>query len=390
MEILYLVALNSLGHVAFVGSRMTTALFALQLDASPFEVGVVMALFAALPMLLSIATGWLIDRSGPRRPLLAAFATLACADALPFLLPRIEILYLSSTLLGIGFMFVHVGMNSVIGACGRPENRPMNFAWLALSFSISGSLGPLIAGFAIDGLGHAAAFIVLAVFPAIAFALLWLRKPPLPRPLRPHAAGKHHLLDLLRVPGLRRTFLVSGMMAMGWDLYSFLMPLYSARLGLGAVTIGFIMATFAVATFVVRLAMPVLIRRVRQWHIITASLTVAGASYLLFPLVASAPLLMAISFVLGLGLGCAQPVIMSLLYEAAPEGRQGEAVGIRTTMINASQTLIPLGSGALSLALGMTPVFWLLAGGLLGAAWFARRQARSVVVARHQGEDADR
>jgi len=390
VEIVYFVTLNSLGHLAFVGSRMASALFALQLGASPVEVGVVMALFAALPMLLSVSAGRLIDRSGPRRPLLAALAALACGDALPFLFPRLEVLYLSSTILGLGFMFVHIGMNSVIGAYGKPQDRPMNFSWLALSFSISGSAGPLIAGFAIEGLGYADAFIALGIFPLIAVALLWLRKQPLPRPLRPHAAGRHHLLDLLRVPGLRRTFLVSGMMAMGWDLYSFLMPLYSARLGLGAVTIGFIMATFAVATFVVRLAMPVLIRRVRQWRIITASLSIAGASYLLFPLVASAPLLMAISFMLGLGLGCAQPVIMSLLYEAAPEGRQGEAVGIRTTMINASQTLIPLGSGALSLALGMTPVFWLLAGGLLGAAWFARRQARSVVVARHQGEDADR
>ena len=375
MEILYFVALNSLGHLAFVGSRMTSSLFALQLGASPVEVGVVMALFAALPMLLAVGTGRLIDRSGPRRPLLAALAALACGDTLPFLFPRLEALYLSSTILGIGFMFVHIGMNSIIGAHGKPQDRPMNFTWLALSFSISGSLGPLIAGFAIEGLGYADAFIALAVFPAIAFVLLWLRKQPLPRPLRPHAAGKHRLLDLLRVPGLRRTFIVSGMMAMGWDLYSFLMPLYGARIGLSALTIGFIMATFAVATFVVRLAMPVLIRRVRQWRIITASLTIAGTSYLLFPLVASAPPLMAISFVLGLGLGCAQPVIMSLLYEAAPEGRQGEAVGIRTTMINASQTLIPLGSGALSLAVGMAPVFWLLAGGLLGAAWFARRQA---------------
>jgi MFS family permease len=155
------------------------------------------------------------------------------------------------------------------------------------------------------------------------------------------------------------------------------MPLYSAQLGLPAITIGFIMATFAIATFVVRLAMPVLIRRVRQWRIIMASLTIAGLSYLMFPLVATPPVLMAISFLLGLGLGCAQPVIMSLLYESAPEGRQGEAVGIRTTMINGSQTLIPLGSGALSLAVGMAPVFWLLAAGLLGAAWYARRQALS-------------
>jgi MFS family permease len=376
VEIVYFVSLNSLGHLAFVGSRMASSLYALQLGASPAAVGLVMALFAAVPMLLSVFTGRLIDRGGPRRPLLAAFAALACGGALPFLFPRLETLYVSSTILGLGFMFIHIGMNSVIGAHGQPEQRPMNFSWLALSFSISGSLGPLIAGFAIDGLGYGAAFIALAVFPATAFVLLALRRRPLPRPVRPHAQDKHHLFDLLRLPRLRHTFIVSGVMATGWDLYSFLVPVYGTQLGLGAVSIGFIMATFAAATFAVRLAMPILIRRVRQWRIITSALVVAGTSYLLFPLVGSAAPLMAISFVLGLGLGCAQPVIMSLLYEAAPAGRQGEAVGIRTTMINASQTFIPLGSGALSLAVGMAPVFWLLAAALLGGAWFARRQGQ--------------
>jgi MFS family permease len=168
---------------------------------------------------------------------------------------------------------------------------------------------------------------------------------------------------------------VSGLLAMGWDLYSFLMPLYGARLGFAAATIGTIMATFAIATFVVRLLMPIIVRRLRSWQVIVTALAVAGSSYVLFPFVSTVPLLMTLSFALGLGLGCAQPVIMSLLYEAAPEGRQGEAVGIRTTMINASQTFIPLSSGALSLALGMAPVFWLLAACLLGTGWYARRQA---------------
>jgi hypothetical protein len=81
---------------------------------------------------------------------------------------------------------------------------------------------------------------------------------------------------------------------------------------------------------------------------------------------------MALSFLLGLGLGCAQPVIMSQLYEASPPGRQGEAVGVRTLMLNGSHTVIPLASGALSAAAGMGPAFWLLAGLLLGGAWFAR------------------
>ncbi len=377
MEIAYFVALNVLGHLAFVGARMTTSLFALRLGATPVTVGLVMALFAALPMLLSVTAGRLIDRAGPRRPLLVALACMALGSALPFFLPRLETLFVSSTVLGVAFMFVHISMNSVIGAHGTPQQRPMNFAWLALAFSISGSVGPLVAGFAIEGLGHAAAFLVLCVFPASGFALLALRKRPLPRPERVPGAAQQPLRDLFRVPGLRHAFLVSGILAMGWDLYAFLMPLYGASLHLEAGVIGIVMSTFAVATFVIRAAMRVLIRRVRQWVIIIGSMSVAGLAYAGFPFVSTAPWLMVLSFVLGLGIGCAQPVIMALLYEASPPGRQSEAVGVRTTMINASQTLIPLTSGALAGALGMGPVFGLLAFFLLGGAWFAKRQARA-------------
>ena len=123
MALVYFVALNALAHLALVGGRMTTSLFALRLGASDATVGMVMSLFAALPMLLSIFAGRLIDRAGPRRPLAAGLIALACGTLLPFLFPTLGVLYLSSTLLGTSFMFVHIGMNSVIGAHGRPEQR---------------------------------------------------------------------------------------------------------------------------------------------------------------------------------------------------------------------------------------------------------------------------
>ena len=75
------------------------------------------------------------------------------------------------------------------------------------------------------------------------------------------------------------------------------------------------------------------------------------------------------------GIGSAEH--MAVLYEASPPGRQGEAVGIRTTMMNGSQTFIPLASGAISSALGMTPVFALIAALLLGGAWFAKTRTQS-------------
>jgi MFS family permease len=377
LVIAYYVALNALGHLCFVGVRMTTTLFALRLHASEFTVGVLMALFALLPMLLSVSAGRLIDRLGPRRPISVALVTLALAAALPFVWPHLGVLYFSSTLAGTSFMFLHIAMNSVFGAHGTPEQRAVTFSWLALGFSISNSLGPLIAGYAIEAFGHAGAMLLLAAFPIAALVLLVARKRPLPRPERAPHASRAGVLDLLRRPGLRHTFIVSGILAMGWDLYTFLIPLYGSRIGLAAGTIGAVMSTFAVATFVVRLFMTMLVKRVRQWLLIASAMTVAGCSYLLFPFVESVPLLVALSFSLGLGMGCSQPVIMALLYESSPPGRQGEAVGIRTTMLNGSHTFIPLASGAISEALGMTPVFGLIAALLLGGAWFARNRIAS-------------
>ena len=49
-------------------------------------------------------------------------------------------------------------------------------------------------------------------------------------------------------------------------------------------------------------------------------------------------------------------------------------MGVRTFMLNASHTVIPLASGALSAAMGMAPVFWALAAALLAGGWFARRK----------------
>jgi MFS family permease len=376
VAILYFVALNSLGHLCFVGSRMTTTLFALELGASEFTVGVLVALFALLPMLLSVSAGRLIDRLGPRRPLRLGLFFLSLSAVLPFAFPNLGILYLSSTLAGTSFMFVHIAMNSVFGAYGTPEERAVTFSWLALGFSISSSIGPLVAGYAIEAFGHAGAMLLLAAFPMAALVLLWRRLQPLPRPERVLHAQRTGVFDLLRVPGLRHTFIVSGLLAMGWDLYTFLIPLYGSRIGLSAGTIGLVMSTFALATFVVRLFMTMLVRRVQQWLLIACAMTVAGCAYLLFPFVHSVPLLMALSFVLGLGLGCSQPVIMALLYEASPRGRQGEAVGIRTTMLNGSHTFIPLVSGAISGALGMAPVFALISLALLGGAWFARQRIK--------------
>ena len=112
----------------------------------------------------------------------------------------------------------------------------------------------------------------------------------------------------------------------------------------------------------------------REWTTITLTMAIACLAYVLFPLVKTVPLLAAIAFLLGLGLGATQPSIMSLLYAEAPEGRAGEAVGVRAVVLNASHTVLPLAFGGVGAALGMLPVFWAMAALLAGGGVAANRR----------------
>ncbi len=373
----YIIALTILAHTAFTSSRMTVSLYALKLDASPFTIGMLMALYALLPMLLSVSAGRLIDRIGPRIPLLWGNGMLLAGVLAPFAFPGLGTLFPAAMVIGSGFMLSHMISNNLVGAFGRPEDRAANFSWLSLGFSVSGSLGPLVAGFSIDWFGEVKAFAVEGVFAAAALTLAYWRRADLPRHAKPvERPSGHSLKDLVGNRPLRSVLIVSGMLSMGWDLFTFVMPIHCSNIGLSASTTGLVMGSFGAATFVVRLAMPALSRKLREWQVITTAFVVSGTAYLLFPLVTSVGLLMSISFLLGLGLGCSQPMVMSLLYAASPPGRQGEVVGVRTMVLNISSTGLPLVFGAVGAALGMGPVFWGISTCLLAGGYAAGRKVR--------------
>ena len=159
---------------------------------------------------------------------------------------------------------------------------------------------------------------------------------------------------------------------MCWDLYSFVMPIHGSSIGLSASTIGLILGSFGCAIFLFRLILPWVVHHFDERTLLISTMVISGLMLMLIPLVHSVPLLMAVSFVLGIGLGGAQPMIMAMLYEKAPPGRGAEAVGMRTQLLNITQAGIPLILGALGALLGMTPVFFAMAAAILWGAWYAK------------------
>jgi len=370
-----IVAATVLAHAAFNGSRLTLSLNALSLGASPLTVGVLMSLISALPMLLGVTSGRLVDRIGVRMPLIAATSFLIVAVVLPGAFPGLVALHLTAAGVGSAFALFHICVQHMVGEMSTVENRRDNFGWLALGFAISNFVGPTFAGISIDAFGHRATYCLLTLFAVVSLAVILRWRKSLTH--TPHGARddqQRSAWELLRNAELRRVFLVSGMLAAAWDLFTFVMPIYGTAIGLSASTIGLILGSFAAATFIVRLSLPWLQRRVREWPMITATFCIACVAYAILPMVETVPLLAAISFLLGLGLGATQPSIMALVYATAPTGRAGEAVGVRTVVLNASSTVLPLLFGGVGAAVGMLPVFWTMSGALAVGGWFSNRR----------------
>jgi MFS family permease len=371
-----LIFITLLNHSVFSGTRVAASLYAIHLDATPFTVGALMALYALLPMFFAVSMGRWTDRMGARVPMFIGSVAIGLGAILPFLWPGMTALYVACVLIGSGFMMYQVAAQHVVGYIGKPEDRPVNFSLSALGFSISGFLGPMIAGFGIDEIGYTATFAVLAAFPLVPIVVLGLDRLRLPQPhahAAPPAPGRS-VVDLLRHRDLRPVFVTSGLLAAAWDMFTFAIPVYGSSIELSASSIGLVLGSFSVATFVIRGLLPAISRRLSAWPLLAVSLAIAAGSFLLFPLLERAAFLMAVAFFLGLGLGMSQPMVMSLLHNTVPQGRVGEAIGVRMTIVNISQIAIPLLFGALGTALGMVPVFWATALLLSGGSWYAKRR----------------
>lgn len=370
-----LIVLCICNHVVLAGSRVAMTLAALAQGAQAADVGVLLALFALLPMLLSVAAGRHTDRVGVRQPMLVGSVVLAAATAIPCTFDGLAPLYVAAPLIGMAFNLFQVAAQNATGELGGATMRARNFGLLALGHSVSLMVGPLIAGFAIDHLGFAWTFGILAMFPLLPAALLASGGLPfLPGPHPAHVVARSGgALALLRLRSLQRLFLINALVSLGWELHTIFVPLYGASIGLSASQIGMVVAAFAAATFVIRFALPVISRRLNEDQVLTGALLMSGLAYCALPFAASAVVLGITSFGIGLGLGGSQPMVMSLLHSHAPPGRMGEAAGVRMSLVQSMSVAVPLVFGAFGATFGIAPVLWSVGLCLTGGSWYTRR-----------------
>ncbi len=359
MKIVLVVMISALSQVGFSGSRVAVSLHALELTANPFAIGVVIALYSLCPMLLSIVIGRFADRVPARLPVILGSAAMTAALILPFMFHGLGVLCVTAFVLGLAHQVFSIPLEAIVGGIDGAKNRARNYAFITMGWSAANFFGPLIAGFTIDYVGQLQVYLVLAALTAVPIVILLLNPDLLPRAAAVHAeaATRGSVLDLWRTPSVRMTIIAAGVVGSAQDLFQFYLPIYGHSIGLSASAIGTILGTVFVAAFVIRGILPLLVKKLREATILICAMFIAAVAYTLLPFFVSAYALAAIAFLLGLGVGCAQPMTMSLLYVLTPEGRIAESFGLQKTVRNATHLVVPIVFGSVGAAFGVTAVF---------------------------------
>ena len=371
-----LMGLAALNYTASIGCRITVALAGLHAGLSPALIGPMVAGFAIIPMLLGVRAGQWVDRVGPQRPMVLGTLLITLGAAACAIVPHPAVLMLAAVVIGLGNMGFHLSMQQAAGELGGGARRTGNFNLLTMSFSISGILGPPLAGFVIDQFGHRAAFAAMATI-ALGITLGCRRFPfarhlpararasaPVPasqsgEPAIQRTSALAGALDLLKGQALRRFLLASLTISAGWDTFQFLIPLHAHAIGLSASAVGLSIAAFSAGSLTVRIFMPFLLGRFNTAQWVMIAMSTCAVAYALLPFSGALPVLMTIAFVLGTGPGVSQPLLMSAMHGAAPAGRGGETAGLRMTLQSTQQIVLPVLLGLLGSVLGVSPLFWL-------------------------------
>lgn len=367
-------------HAAMAGVRLAAPLLALRDGHGAFSVGLLMALYAAAPALLSLPAGRMADRHGYHRPVRIAVGLSLVGAALALLAAvvdarlRLPLLGLSAVCAGSGANLGLIAIQRTAGLAVRsPAERVRMFSWLSVAPSLSNMLGPVLAGVLIDLGGFTAAFAAMLVLPLLTgWCMRWVPREP-PRQGAATEVVAPAGLALLATPGLKRLLGVNWLMSACWDVHQFVVPILGFERGFASTTIGLILGTFTLAVTAVRLSMPLWAHRIAQVALLRAAMVGTALAFALYPLVFTPWLMAGCAALLGLALGAVQPMMLSMLYELSPAGRHGELIALRAMIMNASSTAMPLLFGAAGSAVGAAALFWVVGAAVAAGSWPARR-----------------
>lgn len=354
-------------------TRPVITLSADEFGASIVIIGILTSSFALLPMIFSIHAGKVIDKFGDRMPVIFGFIAAIAGMIVPAIFTTIWALFASQLLLGLANICIPIALQNLLGHQSTSKNRDYFFSMFSLCVALGAVIGPLAGGYLSEHVSFQMVYIFCIVIGIISLTFSF-QIPKVTQKLKGSPTKLVDSLKLFENSFIRKALFSSALVLYSKDIFVAYFPLLGKQLNLSTSTIGWIIALQGLATMFVRFVLPKLLETYKRDTILFLSILIAGITFLLLPVSQSVFLIALLAIVMGLGLGCGQPISMTTTYNASPPGRTGEVLGLRIATNRFFQLVAPTFFGVIGGSVGMTGIFLFSGVFLVGGSLFFRKQ----------------
>ncbi|MER5943159.1 MFS transporter [Streptomyces sp. NPDC001928] len=386
--LLRLVIAFSFAQGAVSMARPAVSYRALALGADERAVGVIAGVYALLPLFVAVPLGRRTDhgRCAPLLPVGVVLISGGCA--MSGLADSLWAMAVWSGVMGLGHLCFVIGAQSLVARQSAPHEQDRNFGHFTIGASLGQLVGPIAAGALIGGRDMAGtsalALLVAGAGGAVAFTSLWRIESRTTAKSRGERGERVPVQRILRARGVPAGIFISLAVLSATDILTAYLPVVGEHRGIAPSVVGVLLSLRAAATIACRLVLTPLLRLLGRTLLLTvtcllAALLCAGIA-LPVPVWALAVMLAVLGFCLGVG----QPLSMTTVVQAAPEGARSTALALRLTGNRLGQVAAPASAGLVAGVAGVAAPFVMLGALLLVSAGIALRAP-----ARPAGEPED-
>ncbi|MER7054861.1 MFS transporter [Streptomyces sp. NPDC000351] len=358
-------------------ARPAVSYRALALGADEQAVGVIAGVYALLPLFAAVPLGRRTDH-GRCAPLLPVGVVLIAGGcALSGIAGSLWAMALWSGVMGLGHLCFVIGAQSLVARQSAPHEQDRNFGHFTIGASLGQLVGPVAAGALIGGRDMAAssalALVVAGAGAAVAFTSLWRIEHPTAAKSRTEQGARVPVGSILRARGVPAGILISLSVLSATDVLTAYLPVVGEHRGISPVVIGVLLSLRAAATIACRLVLTPLLRLLGRTVLLTATCLLAALLCAGVALPVPVWVLGLMLVVLGFCLGVGQPLSMTTVVQAAPDGARSTALALRLTGNRLGQVAAPAAAGLIAGVAGVAAPFVMLGALLLMSSGIALR-----------------
>ncbi|HEU5171042.1 MAG TPA: MFS transporter [Gemmatimonadales bacterium] len=324
--------------------------YALRLEATPVDIGFIIAAFSAAQILSAPLWGRVSDHYGRRPALLIGLVASAVAYIVFGVADALWLLFASRIIQGAGGGTTGVAQ-AYIADTVKPSQRARALGWLSAATSAGVMLGPVIGSFA-SRLGQEAPGFVAAGLCLLnaAFAWRWLPESRRKDGSGAHAAVRrpiwHTAWSVVRHPArpVSRLIWIYGVGMLAFSALTGIMALYlGAEFGINEQTIGYVFLYHGALSVVMRSVLlgPIVDRVGESWAMRAGTFAMI-AGLVLYPQPRSIWMLALVMPLMPIGTALLFPSTTALISHNASRSEYGTVMGVAQFFGGVSRVIAPL------------------------------------------------